>query len=117
MLVDESRSFGTAMAVVDSNIHRIRRREDLALILEARVRLNHGDRVVAGGVGLQVRVPQQSVSSAATSPAEAALQRPVERPQHRRSPLASLWFFVVARSLVAFSESFVSVFFSFVSVV
>lgn len=52
VFVDESRSFGTAVTVVNADERRGRRSEDLTLVLETRVRLNHGDGEIAGSVSL-----------------------------------------------------------------
>ena len=83
MAVDESRSFGTAMAVINTNIRRRGRGEDLTLILQIRIGLNHSNRVVTGGVGLQVHVPKPiSAASSTKSQPQTALERPVARAQH-----------------------------------
>ena len=70
--VDETRGLRTAVAVVDPDVGRGRRGQDLPLILQGRIRLNDGDREVAGSVGLQVEVPQEAVAGAEA--AEASLQ-------------------------------------------
>ena len=43
MAINKTRSFWTAMTVVDADIGGGRRREDLALVFEARIGLNDGD--------------------------------------------------------------------------
>lgn len=68
-LVDESRSFGSAVAVVDTDVGGGGRGEDLALIFETVIGLSDGDREVAGGVRLQVAMPKKSVATAAASEA------------------------------------------------
>ena len=78
-LVDESGSFGAAVAVVDADVGGGGGGEDLALILKTVIRLGDGDGEVAGGVGLQVGVPEESVGTAAS---EAAIQRAVAQTQH-----------------------------------
>ena len=78
-LVDESGSFGAAVAVVDADVGGVGGGEDLALILETVIGLGDGDGEVAGGVGLQVGVPEESVGTAAS---EAAIQRAVAQTQH-----------------------------------
>ncbi len=54
---DEARSFGAAMAVVDTDVRGGRRGEHLSLVFEVRVGLHHRDRVVPQRVRLQVHVP------------------------------------------------------------
>ena len=61
--VDESRGFGSSMAVVDADVGGRRRGEDLALVFQGGIGLHDGDREVAGGVRLQVHVPQQPVAA------------------------------------------------------
>lgn len=61
MLINESRSFGAAMPVVDTDVGGGRRREHLTLILERRIGLNDGDGEVPGGVRLEVHVPHESI--------------------------------------------------------
>ena len=85
MLINKSRSFGAAVAVVDTDVGGGGRREHLTLILETRIGLNDGDGEVAGGVRLEVHVPHESIP--APSP-ETPLQRSAQaRTQHPlRSP-------------------------------
>ena len=87
-LVDESGSFGAAVAVVDADVGGGGGGEDLALILKTVIRLGDGDGEVAGGVGLQVGVPEKSVGGAATTASEAAIQRAVAQTQHDLSQSA-----------------------------
>ena len=67
MSVNESRSFGSAMAVVDADVSSGGRREHLTLILKARIGLNHRDRVISAGVRLQFRLPEQTVAARSAS--------------------------------------------------
>lgn len=71
---DEARGLGAAMAVVYPDEGGGGRGEDLSLVLERVVRLDHGDRELAHGVGLQVEVPQEPVPD--PEPPEAPLQWP-----------------------------------------
>ena len=73
------------MAVVDADVGGVGGGEDLALILETVIGLGDGDGEVAGGVGLQVGVPEESVGTAAS---EAAIQRAVAQTQHDLSQSA-----------------------------
>ena len=83
-----SGSFGAAVAVVDADVGGGGGGEDLALILKTVIRLGDGDGEVAGGVGLQVGVPEKSVGGAATTASEAAIQRAVAQTQHDLSQSA-----------------------------
>lgn len=85
MLVNESGSLRTTMTIINPNISSGRRRKHLTLILQIRIGLNHGDRIVTGSVLFQIRMPHQPItttSSSARSPPKASLKRPVVRPQH-----------------------------------
>lgn len=78
--VDESRGFWSTVAIVDANVGGGRRGEDLTLVLHAGIGLYSGDREVAGGVRLQVNVPQQFITA---PPPQIPLQWPITaRSQH-----------------------------------
>lgn len=80
MFVDESRSFRSAVAVVDADVSGRRRGEDLALIFETVIGLSDGDGEVTGGVRFQVGVPEKSVST--TTASEATIERSEAQTQH-----------------------------------
>lgn len=74
------------MTVIDADVGGRGGGENLPLILEARIGLNHSDRVVTGGVRLQVRVPKQPITSTSpNSQPAAALEGPGNRAQHNVS--------------------------------
>lgn len=79
MAINEAGSFRAAVAIVNADESSGRRSEDLALVFQGGIRLNNGDWEVAGGVRLQVHVPQKSV---AAPQAQTPLQRPETRSQH-----------------------------------
>lgn len=83
-VVNESRSFGTAVAVVDADVSGEGGGEDLALIFEAVIGLSDGDGEVAGGVGFEVGVPEETVG--ATTASEATVERAEAQTQHDLSP-------------------------------
>lgn len=85
--VDKSGSLGPAVAVVDADVGCGGRSENLALVLERVVGLDDGKGELAGGVGLEVHVPEQTVS--ATEPAETPLQRPEALTQHHGGAAAN----------------------------
>lgn len=62
MVVDESRSLGATVAVVDADVGGGGGGKNLALILEAGIGLSNGDGEVAGGVRLEVGVPEKAVT-------------------------------------------------------
>lgn len=80
--IDESRSFGATVAVVDADVRGGGRSEDLTLILKTVIGLRDGDGEVAGGVWFKVSVPEKSVG---VSP-ETAIERTVAQTQHDLSP-------------------------------
>ena len=80
MSVDKSRGFGATMTVINADISRRRRGKNLTLVLEAGIGLNNVNGEIAGGVRLQVHVPEQPIAAA---PATATrLQRSTARPNH-----------------------------------
>lgn len=76
--VDEAGGLRAAVAVVDADVGGRGGGDDLALVLEGRVGLDDGDGELTGGVGLEVKVPEEAV--AATEAAEAP---PQTRSHHR----------------------------------
>lgn len=96
---DESGGFGTSMAVVDTDIRGGRRGEHLSLVLERRVGLDDGDGEVAGGVGLEIHVPHQSISTAVAR-SEAHLQWPTTQLQHLSYVSFFLFFFFLCVCIV-----------------
>lgn len=66
MKVDEAGGLGAAVSVVDTDVRDGGRSENLALVLvlEGVVGLDEGDREVARGVGLEVRVPEETIYTA-----------------------------------------------------
>ncbi|KAI4298535.1 hypothetical protein L6164_032082 [Bauhinia variegata] len=65
------------MAIIDTDVYGGRGREDLALIFKTVIGLSHSYGEVAGGMRLQVRVPEKFIAVATASPAKTKLQRPV----------------------------------------
>lgn len=78
--VDKSGSLGSAVAVVDADVGCGGRSENLTLVLQRVVGLDDGKGEIAGGVGLEVHVPDEAVS--ATEPTETPLQRAEALTQH-----------------------------------
>ena len=89
-LVDKSGSLRPAVAVVDPDIGGRGRAEDLALVFEAGIGLDHRDGVVPRRMGFEVSVPKEPIAPTTTTASQthkAALQGPVKRSQHHLRPL------------------------------
>lgn len=90
MISDETRSFRTTMTIINSDISKRRRCENLTLVFKRRVCLYHRYRIITWSMRLQVRVPQQAIS--ASSGTKTPLPRPVTRPGHLSSKLLPPFF-------------------------